>query len=649
MKKFKAVFIAFGILLAFIILMIIIFGNKVVIERYDANVIIDENGDMTVVERWDMNYRSRMNVRFRDINFGKYSDENPLYQSGNNLAEFDPNSVKVRVFDEDNQEITDEARIAYSFNGGIDEQGYPVECYPDSGNCESLFVDMSNAGGLDGKISFEYTYKIIGAITQYSDISELNWILYEYAEGTVKDSLVTITLPANNLDVDHLYVWGHGLSKGTIEPITNNKILIKTKDVKKNELLEFRILADNSLFTGVMDRNKVISNQINKQILINYEENLAIQTNRRIFIANIVLYSTFGMMAIMVAVVIYVYKKYDKEYEPKFKGDYYRELPSGLTPAEMSYLYYFGEIHNEDVTATLLDLIRRGYIQLDIYNNEITSKDADFIMYLTNKNIDGLLPYEYHLINWFFDKIGDGKKVSTKQIEDYSKKGIKEAELFQRESRQFIKLVKSRCLKYDFFEKGLSKAKGKALVFALIPGFLLFVAFYTGSFYNINNGFSIIISIVTLILYIVYIASIKKRSINGNEEFVKWKAFKNFLTDFSSFKDYPIPGVVVWEHYLVYATSLRIADQVMEQLKVKLPESEFEFDQSTYLGLGYRTHGFYYGFALGRFNRTLSIARSNTFQTITAHNAARVGAGGRGGGFGGGRSFGGGGGGGRSR
>ena len=46
-----------------------------------------------------------------------------------------------------------------------------------------------------------------------------------------------------------------------------------------------------------------------------------------------------------------------------------------------------------------------------------------------------------------------------------------------------------------------------------------------------------------------------------------------------------MPSVVVWEHYLVYATSLKIADKVMAQLRVKLPEMDTE--EGTFLSNRY--------------------------------------------------------------
>ena len=155
----------------------------------------------------------------------------------------------------------------------------------------------------------------------------------------------------------------------------------------------------------------------------------------------------------------------------------------------------------------------------------------------------------------------------------------------------------------------------------------------------------LIIIFIIGVFYIVYVLNIKKRSVEGNEEYAKWKAFKNFLVDFSSFEDYPIPGVAVWEEYLVYATSLKIADKVMKQLEVKLPN--FEENESTYFR--YTVHRRHRGMAIYYgLTHSLNKARMNTNTTIAAHNASKAGRG-HGGGFSSGSSFGGGGGGGRSR
>ena len=53
-------------------------------------------------------------------------------------------------------------------------------------------------------------------------------------------------------------------------------------------------------------------------------------------------------------------------------------------------------------------------------------------------------------------------------------------------------------------------------------------------------------------------------------------ALKKFLEEFSTFEDYPVPSLIIWEHYLVYATSFGIADKVSEQLKLKFNLEEIE-------------------------------------------------------------------------
>ncbi len=166
--------------------------------------------------------------------------------------------------------------------------------------------------------------------------------------------------------------------------------------------------------------------------------------------------------------------------------------------------------------------------------------------------------------------------------------------------------------------------------------------------YNLVTILNIFVIIILAIVYGIYLLTIKRRTKYGNEEYAKWKAFKNFLENFSDFSDYPMPSIVIWEKYLVYATSFKIADKVMKQLKVKLPEiSDAQGnDQLTFMS------GYFYG----RYNSFVFVdairnsyrdAKVNAMSTIAAHHASS--GGGRGGGFSGGSSFGGGGGGGRSR
>ncbi|PKL01319.1 MAG: hypothetical protein CVV56_01595 [Tenericutes bacterium HGW-Tenericutes-1] len=642
-------FITLGVLfVAFFVIVSIFDASSIKINQYDAVITIDSEGDMHVSETWDMEYLEALSVRFRDIKFNKYPEGYPLTKSAQNVATFDETNVAVRVW-KDGQEITNNVEIGYSFNGDYDELGDLITCYPYSSSCESLFVNFG-PDQMVGDIKFQYDYTINGVITEYSDISELNWVLFDYMEADIDEAHVLVNLPANAYTTEELYVWGHGLSDGTIEIVDNHTIEMTINKIKTEEMLEFRILTPTSLYPTLRSVNRFIHPDMNLEVISNYEENLAIETNRRIIIAQFVYYTSIAMLFGMAFIIYYVYKKYDKEYTPDFQGEYFRDLPSDETPAEMSYLYYMKKTNDEDFTATLLDLIRRKYIVLDYNPNELSTSNPDFTFELVKeKDQSELLEHEKFLIDWIFRKIGDGTRVSIAKIEGYGKGNVTKAEQFQASARQFVRSIKRVADKRPYFESGISESKSKAMIFIIIPIVMLLVSLWTQSVYTLNNIVAIVISIVVTAIYGIYVSTIQKRSRYGNELYAKWKAFRNFLLDFSNMKDYPIPGIIVWEHYLVYATSLKIADKVMDQLKVKLPQIASEESEGTFLNTRYRSRDFFWGYALGRFNRSFSTAKANSFQTIAAHNAAKVSSGGRGGSFGGGSSFGGGGGGGRSR
>jgi uncharacterized membrane protein len=624
-------------------------GSSVTIERFDADITLDSNGDMTVVEIWDINYRSDMNVRFRDIEYRKYAEDYPLYASSQNRAFFDETAVSVKVF-KDSVDRTGQVRIGYSWENDRDELGYLVTCDPYSSTCESIFTDVSGAGGLSGLVRFEYTYKILGAVTEYSDVSELNWRLFDYVEGKIKNSEVTIHLPTNSHSDSDILAWGHGLSRGTVQIIGNDQITLKMNNISQGEFIEFRILTPTDLFPGVDAINTVIHPDMNRSSLMKYEQRLAERTNLQITVAQLVFYGSIAILIVMAGITYSVYRRLDKEYVPAFQGEYYRDLPSDATPAEMSYLYYMKKINDEDLTATLLDLIRRKYVAIDYEGQDLTSKNADF----TLRRISGtdqkvLKDHEKLVLSWFFDMIGNGTTVTTEQIEKYGKKGYTYAEKFEEQARQFVRLAKQAGERRGGFESNADPARRKAFIYALIPAGMAIIGLLTAAILAIDNTLSIILSALVAVAYVIYVSTIQRRTVAGNEEYVKWKAFKNFLENFGNMKDYPMPGVIVWEHYLVYATSLKCADKVMDQLKVRLPQTALEDAEGTFLTSGYRHAGFYYGYMFGRFQRSISVARSNVRQTIVAHNQSRAGGFGRGGGFGGGSSFGGGGGGGRSR
>ena len=58
----------------------------------------------------------------------------------------------------------------------------------------------------------------------------------------------------------------------------------------------------------------------------------------------------------------------------------------------------------------------------------------------------------------------------------------------------------------------------------------------------------------------------------GQWQVDQWQAFRRFLKDFSNLDRAQLPQLILWEHYLVYATALGVAAEVIRQLPVVYPE-----------------------------------------------------------------------------
>lgn len=637
-QKNTAFYIFLVVLIAFIAVIIGIVisseNDAAKVYTYTADVYVNEYGDVTVNEYIVTNMR----YLERTVKDGKDHYNNPLFDDvakgsyQNDKADFELSSASCKLYKGDYLSSETEAidiTSSLASDCKIINDGY-------------FYLDGRDILTLDDTATFYFEFTINGMVTSYKDCAELNYILFEYFGCKVKQLGVTVWLPTSTVDYNDAYCYGHGLEKGTITQVSNREIQYYSKNLSGDEDLEMRIVFPKSLVSSIDIKNYVDVNMLDK--ILDYEADLTAFDQARIKIATVINIITGVVFAGFIFIIIHVYKKYDKEFIPKFDKEYLRELPYQYTPAEMSYLYYFGKTNDEDVTATLLDLTRRGFIKLDYFGTDTTDEDADFNMELNNDKLSSngneLLPHEKILIDWFFKHIGDNNKVSTKQIEKYCEK-YENATEFQIDAKQFSQAVKTETANRDWF-LNMKNGKAKANSWLFIPIVAIFAFLILESMFVINATLNIVLMILLMVGYGIYVGTIKKRTVNGNEEYVKWKAFAHFLEDFSSMEDYPMPGIEVWEEYLAYATSLKMADKVMEQLKVKLPDAE-SYASGTYTRCYYIYPSRRSFHVTSSINNSMRSARVTAVSTISSHNSGS--SGGHGGGFSSGSSHGGGGGG----
>jgi len=131
---------------------------------------------------------------------------------------------------------------------------------------------------------------------------------------------------------------------------------------------------------------------------------------------------------------------------------------------------------------------------------------------------------------------------------------------------------------------------------------------------------------------------LSRRTPEAALEVRKWEAFRRFMTDFSAMKDAGPQLLHLWEHYLVYAMALGVADRLLDNLKLVAAE----LDQPVMSPRWYRSP------SMGRGMTGMSVASleslTRSFQNFQNLSRALSTSTSRGGGFSGGGGGGGGGG-----
>lgn len=620
------------------------------VNKFDMDVEIDEKGDMHVKEVYF--------IENTVLTYNNYFYKQIAYNKNNQFG--NSTSNKAQLVEDVHFVATENNRVVYdnyvdeyidnypdhfagiSYNNERDELGNRILCENNRSECDMLFY--YNRPGFARFITFTFEYTIEGAITQYNDISELNWVMLDYQPFKFENITINITLPEGDYDIADEHTFFHGTNMAERTFVDNNKIVITADDMVSSEQIEVRLLLDNDVFDSVRSTNKV--NYVALQEILDFEKEQSDKADLKYLLGYVGAFVIFGAYIIgMILFTLRAYKKYDKEHKSEFYNEYYRELPGNYPPAVMGYLYNFGEISDDDLTATLLDLIRRKYLILDTHGSTgVNEKKPVFTIKVNSeKSQSDLKEYESYLIRWFINDIGDGEKVTNQELNSYCDK-FSNAEKYQRSCTTWNKLVKIEAKKQNFFDEDVKKQKAQCQTLGILISVLVGVGLVALSvFTDYAIGTKFLAGIICYcVAFSLYVSGIDRRSISGNEDYVRWKAFKKFLEDFSTFEDYPLPSIIIWEHYLVYATSFGIADKVMDQLKLKFQTQEFTYNQDdctfvVYFGFGHR---------VSRLHHSTGGMRSQASSTIARHTAQRSGGGfsSGGGGFSGGSSFGGGGG-----
>ena len=651
-KKMTGLLVVLVCLLAFLPGQRVYAAGSYRVGKYDSTWEVQPNGNVKVTETIEFDINGDINGLFRDVDVRLGSDipNTPANQVG-------IDNVSVAVLENGVE------RPVYMIDQGLGSDG-KFEFFKQSSNLYRFKVyETSN----NERKTIRFRYTLTNVIVKYNDIATLNWIMIDRNWTVPLENIkMTITIPDGAKQSD-LRIFSHGDLTGFNEIIDNKTFNVEIAIVNPGDTVENLVIFPLSL---VPDSKKLIDRTELQTILTreaaaaeaaNLEREAAkqqVEEYRKQREAELAREAAgkrmnpfiFGAGALSLAVVGFIFARYGKQKKPTFTGDYYRELPGDYTPAVMSSLLYNGRIESKDIMATLMDLARKKVISIEPYSVQKRSlfgakDETDYRLIskvVNDSQLTGLTNHEQYLYDWFINDLGNGTTLAMDDLEVMLKK-TSNAYQFNRDYDTFKNFVQSMAQSEEFTEPNNTVGSGVFYLIALaLLGFGIFVIVYYGN----------ILGVIPIIgAGLIFVANIvmkftKKLTTYGVEQTAMWKAFKKFLLTFSNMDKAEIPALAIWNHYLVYATSLGVAKEVIDQLpKVYTME---EMKDPRFTGTFYPD--FYYGRGFYAMDR--SINNAITTATRTIQKAEQVAASrsssssGGGGGFSGGSSGGGGGGGG---
>ena len=486
----------------------------------------------------------------------------------------------------------------------------------------------------DEQRTFTWSYRVVGAVKRFDDVAELYWkFVGSDWNKPVGAAEILVVLPPG-ASRDEIRAFAHGPLHGVITIENGQLVRLSISPLPAHRFVEGRILFPTRL---VPHAPYVPGNRL--ATVLAEEKAMAEAANRERRAARLSFVGAAALVFALLALYLFLFRRYGREYMPSFQGDFYRELPSSAPPALVGYLSRFGRTTTDDITATVMHFALRGLIRIDKETFQksgiLFTVEQETFRLTKLKEIEEDAPdFERTLFNFLFYLVGDGTQCTLAHVEEYCRKHPAEAQSFW---TNFQHLVREAADRRSYIEP---HGRVAAILYAV-----LCVATGLGSFaYGITTGqIAFALAMFPCLLLALLSFFLQRRSREAAEEFARWKAFKRFLVAFSNLKEAPPGAIVLWDHYLVYAIPLGVAKKAIEKLEALRIQSVPTEATATF-PYGSIGHGVSSSFASSASFSSFTAAFSSSFATALSPISSGTGAGGGFSGEGGGGGGGGGGG-----
>jgi uncharacterized membrane protein len=415
----------------------------------------------------------------------------------------------------------------------------------------------------DQTVTFTVDYDVVGAAEKHADYAVLYWQFIEPDRSVRADQTqVTLALPGG-VPKAAIKAFAHGPLWGKIE-VGDSRVVFTCNPLPANEMLEGRILFPTEFLISSPHWDSVeVLPAVQQQ-----EKAWVDEANRQRIKAQASVFLPLVLCAAGIAAWLGLYLAYGREHQEANAPEYVREPLEGWTPNEAAYLWRQGSLGPQDMTATVMDLVRRGALRLTVKREEhellggllgTISGDEQYLERL-QRFAGEMSPSERYLVEevLFRGHGSPGEQVSMSEIRAEAKENPTSARARYEHWRSLATRESERMPLHDPRSK-------VAMGFGMALGALMFFSvFLLGPL--LNSPTAMAPAFVGFALIPGSLA-IRRRTREAAAALHRWQAFRRYLTDFSQLEQYPAPAVALWEHYLVFAITLGVAERVIEQFR----------------------------------------------------------------------------------
>lgn len=470
-------------------------------------------------------------------------------------------------------EVRDETGSAYKRTDAFDAIGDASRRVPgtfvveETGGTTLVHVFHSSA---DEQRTFTLEYRARGAAKRWEDTGELYWkLLGDETEIPTKDFSATIAVEGVT-SASEVKAWAHGPLTGVVSIEQNGSVSLTVDEVPARTFVELRM----TFPAEVLSQAPVAGGPKLEEIL--REEKAGAEAANRERTGARVLVGLWTAVPSVLALValgfgIWAFVRHGREHKPQFAGQYFREDPRpDLHPAVIGALWRFGKVEDVDIAATLMELADRGVVRMapeTVKKGGLAGAFGGTEQTFTLERLDKQPAHalDTELMRILFDEVAGGAGVvSLTEIETYAKA---HPESFTESIKAWKASAQAEAEAAGFFEAESSSWQvGIFLAAVGLAALAVFGLVQTGSPLPLCLPVPVALALVVMGVYM------RRRSRQGNELYRTYAAVRDFLKDFSRLEEAPPSSIILWNRFLVLAVIFGVAEQVIEQLRVRMPE-----------------------------------------------------------------------------